>query len=171
MRLRTRFEQRVVRLRLDREALPAKEEILMNEKSVKKIKIGAGLATGGVAALLISAILSRIATNLFLKGVTLNVYTAIVVCSSAIGLIGLVLALVGAILSAVGCAKLGKKEKPAPVVCPYCGVPNSPGSKFCETCGKPLVKRCVNCGTEIAPGEKFCKNCGVRVRDESDLKD
>lgn len=68
---------------------------------------------------------------------------------------------------------------PAGNVCPKCGKPFSPGSKFCMGCGSPLQaaapapaqaapaapqgKFCLNCGAPLQPGDKFCMKCGTKT--------
>jgi membrane protease subunit (stomatin/prohibitin family) len=50
--------------------------------------------------------------------------------------------------------------------CSNCHADNDPSSKFCASCGQPLVARvlhCTECGTELAAGVKFCANCGHPV--------
>jgi hypothetical protein len=62
-----------------------------------------------------------------------------------------------------------------PIVCPACGLPNSPERKFCSNCGTGLTSRgpqqppwgtqpttaCPNCGLPNSPERKFCSNCGT----------
>lgn len=61
-------------------------------------------------------------------------------------------------------------------VCPNCGKPVSPGSKFCMVCGTPIQTAapapaqaaprgafCLNCGAPLKPGDKFCMKCGAKV--------
>lgn len=53
------------------------------------------------------------------------------------------------------------------IVC-SCGQVNSPDSKFCSGCGKPVevpvqtARVCANCGAEVAEGALFCANCGTK---------
>ncbi len=44
--------------------------------------------------------------------------------------------------------------------CPNCGTENSPGRKFCGSCGAPLALTCPACGTANEPGVRFCGECG-----------
>ncbi|MGH7789642.1 MAG: ATP-binding protein [Candidatus Binatia bacterium] len=44
--------------------------------------------------------------------------------------------------------------------CAACSQENSPGSKFCLECGRPLLRRCAICGTEVPPAARFCAECG-----------
>jgi hypothetical protein len=50
----------------------------------------------------------------------------------------------------------------APSICPACKTPNAPGTKFCGSCGQPLIAKtsCPRCHHEVAAGLKFCGNCG-----------
>lgn len=49
--------------------------------------------------------------------------------------------------------------------CPYCGDVVEPDEKFCDKCGKPLLKNkiCNDCGYENDMKAKFCKNCGKKL--------
>jgi class 3 adenylate cyclase len=49
------------------------------------------------------------------------------------------------------------------MLCPACRAPNSPGAKFCGTCGERLTKICGACGAPLAAGHRFCPRCGVAV--------
>lgn len=46
--------------------------------------------------------------------------------------------------------------------CPGCGAGLDDGTKFCEGCGKRVVKErvCLRCGETSGPSAKFCKGCG-----------
>lgn len=51
--------------------------------------------------------------------------------------------------------------------CPHCKARLQPGTKFCASCGKPVIagagapkKFCVGCGGTLAPNAKFCGGCG-----------
>ncbi len=44
--------------------------------------------------------------------------------------------------------------------CPNCGSQNSPGRKFCGSCGAPLALTCPACGAANEPGARFCGECG-----------
>ena len=51
--------------------------------------------------------------------------------------------------------------------CPHCKARIQPGTKFCASCGKPVVQGagqkaafCTGCGGQLAPGAKFCGSCG-----------
>lgn len=46
------------------------------------------------------------------------------------------------------------------VICPSCGKENTPGQKFCGTCGAALGKKCPNCGSNVSLDKKFCPECG-----------
>lgn len=62
--------------------------------------------------------------------------------------------------------------KPADIYCPQCHSPNSANSKFCNSCGSPLVqqappmKKCPECSADIPEGSKFCNSCGARIPTE-----
>ena len=60
--------------------------------------------------------------------------------------------------------------------CTQCGTPASPGTKYCESCGAPLLlaaasqpaevkhvdeDKCTQCGTPASPGTKYCESCGA----------
>jgi hypothetical protein len=47
--------------------------------------------------------------------------------------------------------------------CPNCGSPNTPGQRFCGTCGANLPAGCPNCGAENEPDARFCGNCGAQL--------
>jgi hypothetical protein len=47
--------------------------------------------------------------------------------------------------------------------CPNCGSPNTPGQRFCGTCGANLPAGCPNCGAENDPDARFCGNCGAQL--------
>jgi membrane protease subunit (stomatin/prohibitin family) len=53
------------------------------------------------------------------------------------------------------------------VACSNCHAPNSPGAKFCSSCGTAITVaknlHCTQCGTAAAPGAKFCGNCGAAI--------
>lgn len=61
-------------------------------------------------------------------------------------------------------------------ICPNCGKPVAPGSKFCMRCGTPMQAAapapaqtapqgafCLSCGAPLKPGDKFCMSCGTKV--------
>src|SRR5437016_70721 len=50
-------------------------------------------------------------------------------------------------------------------VCEACGADAPDGSRFCPTCGVPLLK-CTTCGFVNRAGDRFCAHCG-RVFDTS----
>jgi len=52
------------------------------------------------------------------------------------------------------------------VLCQKCSFANSPGVKFCGSCGERLLtekKMCTKCQFENSPGTKFCGNCGASL--------
>ncbi len=58
----------------------------------------------------------------------------------------------------------------ASVQCSNCHAPNSPGAKFCSSCGTALAPpapaaaaHCTQCGAAIAPNAKFCGGCGAAL--------
>ncbi len=44
-----------------------------------------------------------------------------------------------------------------------CGTENRKESKFCKTCGKPLMQTCPKCGASIPIDSAFCEQCGEKV--------
>ena len=49
-------------------------------------------------------------------------------------------------------------------LCPSCKAENTPGARFCASCGKPMsASKCPKCQTELAPGAKFCSSCGEKT--------
>lgn len=53
----------------------------------------------------------------------------------------------------------------AAVLCGSCRAPNPAGSKFCNSCGKPVssASKCSKCGADLPPGARFCNACGGPV--------
>ncbi len=47
--------------------------------------------------------------------------------------------------------------------CPNCGKLNDINAKYCNNCGKPLVKICPNCNKENGTDATYCNNCGTRL--------
>ncbi len=47
--------------------------------------------------------------------------------------------------------------------CQKCSYENTPDSKFCQNCGKPLQITCPACSTINAHDAKYCKNCGAKL--------
>ncbi len=47
--------------------------------------------------------------------------------------------------------------------CPACGIPVTPGLRFCVGCGTALGSRCPSCGAAIEEGMRFCGQCGARL--------
>jgi len=66
-------------------------------------------------------------------------------------------------------AAAGKPEGP---VCGSCNMPITPGSKFCNHCGKAVTAgekkpeeiACAQCGRKLPPGAKFCDGCGKAIQ-------
>lgn len=81
---------------------------------------------------------------------------------------------IGAGVGMNGAAMQGvmSSPKPADVYCPQCHAPNSANSKFCNSCGSPLVqqappmKKCPECSADIPEGSKFCNSCGAKIPTE-----
>jgi class 3 adenylate cyclase/DNA-binding SARP family transcriptional activator len=44
--------------------------------------------------------------------------------------------------------------------CANCGHENTPGQRFCASCGQPLFRACSSCGRENPPDFRFCAACG-----------
>lgn len=47
--------------------------------------------------------------------------------------------------------------------CDYCGRIYLSGSKYCDRCGKPLVKECPDCGQIVSRKADYCRNCGKKL--------
>lgn len=52
--------------------------------------------------------------------------------------------------------------------CKNCGAEVPDGSKFCPSCGKPVLEEpkpsfCRECGSQLRPGETVCQSCGAEV--------
>jgi membrane protease subunit (stomatin/prohibitin family) len=63
-------------------------------------------------------------------------------------------------------AQPAQEAQQAQVACPSCSAQNTPGAKFCSSCGARLtreVTHCSQCNAELAPGAKFCTECGTAV--------
>ena len=50
-------------------------------------------------------------------------------------------------------------------VCPACGSPGGPATRFCSRCaqGVDSASRCHACGATVTPGARHCARCGVSV--------
>ena len=51
--------------------------------------------------------------------------------------------------------------------CPKCGAANSPGSKFCSSCGAKMTVdtvKCAKCEAEVPETSKFCPECGESLK-------
>jgi class 3 adenylate cyclase len=46
------------------------------------------------------------------------------------------------------------------MTCARCEAVSGEGSRFCESCGAPLLAPCPRCGVEVAAGARFCRQCG-----------
>ena len=49
------------------------------------------------------------------------------------------------------------------IVCSQCKTENSNDSKFCKSCGSPLVKTCPYCNHVLNNDSIYCENCGMKV--------
>lgn len=49
------------------------------------------------------------------------------------------------------------------IVCPSCGASNQEGSKFCDQCGRTLVKTCPSCNKAVSEDALYCPKCGTRL--------
>lgn len=47
--------------------------------------------------------------------------------------------------------------------CPSCQHPSPDGSRFCESCGAYLTRRCAACGGALSARARFCPACGAAV--------
>ncbi|MBI4200377.1 MAG: CPBP family intramembrane metalloprotease [Chloroflexi bacterium] len=47
--------------------------------------------------------------------------------------------------------------------CRSCGFSNTPGSRFCSSCGTLLPRTCDSCESPLVAGARFCANCGTPV--------
>jgi class 3 adenylate cyclase/tetratricopeptide (TPR) repeat protein len=53
------------------------------------------------------------------------------------------------------------------VICPFCGVENRPGRRFCGKCGSALAGACPSCGAANDADESFCGQCGTPLHAEA----
>jgi ribosomal protein L40E len=64
-----------------------------------------------------------------------------------------------------------KASRMMEIPCPHCSAPNSPNGKFCQKCGKELVRRpvpvtgkiCPKCNSENTQIADFCSKCGAKL--------
>ena len=47
--------------------------------------------------------------------------------------------------------------------CTICGASLRPESRFCPTCGQPVVTTCPYCGATLRAGARFCPRCGRAI--------
>lgn len=66
-------------------------------------------------------------------------------------------------MSSKFCSSCGKPMVVKKITCPGCGAQVDEGSKFCNECGTSLVPKVCECGAELPLGSKFCNNCGKKV--------
>lgn len=64
----------------------------------------------------------------------------------------------------------GKNQADTGKTCPDCGEVNSPGRRFCRSCGRQLPESarfeaavCAGCGQPVTKGQRFCNNCGKQA--------
>lgn len=55
------------------------------------------------------------------------------------------------------------KENDNQIKCPNCNSSIDLDAKFCDQCGKELMKKCDKCGGFNDSDSKFCKSCGTRL--------
>ena len=65
--------------------------------------------------------------------------------------------------SSIGNVANTVKENVEQKKCPNCGHLNDINAKYCNNCGKPLVKICPNCNEENDNTATYCDNCGTRL--------
>jgi len=75
-------------------------------------------------------------------------------------------------IMAMSRALAGEEDAPqTPVVCPFCGRPNDPGSEECGSCGGPLPvilpRICPKCGRSHTSDALFCQACGTRLIEQT----
>lgn len=44
--------------------------------------------------------------------------------------------------------------------CPSCGRECEAGSRYCDSCGRPLGLTCSHCGVDNEAGAAYCRGCG-----------
>lgn len=66
----------------------------------------------------------------------------------------------------IGAIAEAAKASAKTLVCPACGAHNDGDAKFCDSCGKPLIKVCPFCGAQADADAKFCDNCGKQLQQE-----
>ena len=49
------------------------------------------------------------------------------------------------------------------IICPNCNEENDYEAKYCDNCGKQLVKICAKCSMKNDADAVFCKSCGERI--------
>lgn len=59
----------------------------------------------------------------------------------------------------------GQWKKTVQGGCPECGMPLTPGAKFCPECGFKIQSKkfCAECGAELPADAKFCAECGTKT--------
>ena len=53
------------------------------------------------------------------------------------------------------------------ITCQECGRSNSPGSRFCDSCGRRIDGVCDHCGHQNESGARFCNKCGESLSGEA----
>ncbi len=58
---------------------------------------------------------------------------------------------------------IASSVSPKEIICPSCGVVNEKNVRFCDHCGKPLIKICPKCQEENDADSTYCRKCGERL--------
>ena len=58
-------------------------------------------------------------------------------------------------------------EQGTGITCQECGRSNSPGSRFCDSCGRRIDGVCDHCGHQNESGARFCNECGESLSGEA----
>ena len=60
-------------------------------------------------------------------------------------------------------ANVANEIKDKKIICPNCNEENDYDAKYCDNCGKQLVKICAKCSMKNDADAVFCKSCGERI--------